>query len=593
MALRMGLLLVALLAATHAGAADQPTHVRKKPRILIVSAEEKGKLKTGGLGDFTEGFRRMLVQAGYEADIALPGYESLFMQPDFHERYASTRRSERVPLDRGHPNAPLMEIYREKRAGRSNAFLFRHTESDPSLRYFHNPPQPGARPYYGNSAREAEEFGVFSKAVGQWAAKQDYDIVVINDWHTGLVAPAMKDAGGKAKVWGFVHNLKYQGRSGGETARTLRMSHHFHPSGIEFHGDTSTMKALFQYSDGITVVSRNHAQEITTPLFGEGLEGVAEDARKQARLTGIANGMDPEPWDTRKLSERLPGIAEKALPPGDAKALLGENLRGFDFSAASMGGKARGKKILQAYAGLPRIDAPVIALTARLDSQKGTDYVIEAIRDTVQARSRAGKPVQFVVIGDGAPEYKARLETLAADPAYNRNFSYRPFSEEGERLAVAYADVLANPSRYEPCGLNYMYGMSSGTLPLVSDRGGHVDLVSPGKTGFMFEVAGKAETPADFAKTRANLARTFQEVLEVFDSDPARIQKMRLAAMSARNSWRSRLPQYEAMMAYLLMDGPRAARASPALATGRVPGIDELLGAAVGRCAIGALSTRP
>jgi starch synthase len=286
-----------------------------------------------------------------------------------------------------------------------------------------------------------------------------------------------------------IHNLAYQGIADKTWLPRLGLGWDlFTVGGLEFWDRVSMLKAGVNFSDAVTTVSPTYAEEIQRPDYGEGFDGVMR-ARRDV-LTGILNGVDTEAWDPAR---------DPHLPQ--------------PFTAAALAGKAAAKAAVLKAFGLPADEAglarPLVGLVSRLAAQKGFDLVAQ-VADALTDLGPA-----FVVLGSGEARYEHLLRTLAARRP--DRFGVRlGFDEHLAHLIEGGADMFLMPSRYEPCGLNQMYSLRYGTVPIVRATGGLVDSVVPWDgatkkgTGFLF---------ADYSG-HAMLA-ALAEAVRVFGDRPA------------------------------------------------------------------------
>jgi starch synthase len=289
-----------------------------------------------------------------------------------------------------------------------------------------------------------------------------FDLLHGHDWAAGMVLAHARQLGLKSVY--TVHNLQYQGRWNmaeaapwsGLPADLLREA--------EFYGDLNLMKAGLVFSDHVTTVSPTYAAEITTPEYGEGLQGVLQARLAQGALSGILNGLDLERWNPASDADILP--------------------------MTTTAGKAANVAALRAEFGLDA--APILSAVTRLVSQKGIDLLVEALPDVTLDWN-------VVVLGSGDPLLEAALKGWAQHPRVR----YVGGMNEGlaHRL-YAGSDAFAMPSRFEPCGLSQMISMRYGTLPVVRETGGLVDSVPP-DVGFRFAGAAAADLTASLGVARA------------------------------------------------------------------------------------------
>ncbi|MBI5887561.1 MAG: glycogen synthase [Deltaproteobacteria bacterium] len=339
----------------------------------------------------------------------------------------------------------------------------------------------------GDYSDNLERFAFFSRGVLEAVKvlKIRPDIIHANDWQTGLIPAYLKDVYkqdsffSKAGTVFTIHNLAYQGlfpaalydlTGLGKGLNPLRGL--FTPEGLEFWGKVSCLKAGIVYSDVITTVSRTYALEMQTTDYGCGLEGVLKERKDD--LHGIVNGVDYDEWDP----------AEDTLIPAN-------------YSPDDLTGKAVCKKELLKKFGLTvKASTPVIGMVSRFTHQKGFDLVAEAAPDIM----KLGAAV--VILGTGEKKYQLVAEGLAA--AYPGRFAVNAaFDNALAHLIEAGSDIFLMPSLYEPCGLNQIYSLKYGTVPVVRATGGLEDTVKayplPGATGFKFK---EYEAPALVKKVK-------------------------------------------------------------------------------------------
>ncbi|WP_102125192.1 glycogen synthase [Deinococcus planocerae] len=326
------------------------------------------------------------------------------------------------------------------------------------------------------------------------------DVLHGHDWQAGLVVAHARLTGWRTAF--TVHNLQYQGRWNLAEARgwTGLPDSAFGPDGVEFYGDLNLMKAGLTFADHVTTVSPTYAQEITTPGYGEGLDGLLVRLTVEGRLSGIINGLDQERWDPRTDPDILP-YADPAGKRANTEALRAE----FRLD-----------------------DLPILGTVSRLADQKGMDLLIEALPHLV-------KDWNVVVLGGGEPLLTAALQGWALHP---RVAFTQGMNEPLAHRIYAGADAFAMPSRFEPCGLSQMISMRYGTLPVVRETGGLADTV-PHDVGFRF---GEA-TPQALAAA-CGVARA------AFD-DPGGWQERMARGMELDFSWDGPARQYLALYAHL------------------------------------------
>ena len=347
------------------------------------------------------------------------------------------------------------------------------------------------------------------------------DIVHAHDWHAALACAYMAEHGPtRAASIYTVHNLAFQGLFPMHDWPALGLgSRLMSPTGLEFHGQLSFMKAGLKCADRITTVSPSYAREIATHEFGCGLDGVIRG--RGADVVGVLNGIDPALWNPATD----PAIATR-------------------FDAERLAGKHACRLALQAELGLqadPGGEAGqgslLLTVISRLTAQKGLDLVLAALPELV----RAG--VQFAVQGTGEPALEAAFR-MAQQAHPGRVHVHIGYDEPRAHRLMAGADVIAVPSRFEPCGLTQLYGLRYGTVPVVRRVGGLADTVvdaSPAAladgsaTGFSFDAA----TPAAFE-------RCVRRALEL-RAQPAAWQALMTRGMAQNYSWQGPAQRYAAL----------------------------------------------
>jgi len=471
-------------------------------KVLFVASECAPFAKTGGLGDVIGALPRALRRRGLDVRVVMPLYAGM----PWHDLQ---------PLD-GVLMVPMwwgtaFGAVRMGQLPRSDVPVY----CLDYRRYFDRPHLYG--PPGGAYPDNLERFTFLSrgacaltKALG-WLP----DVVHAHDWQTALVPVYLNTVEwaqplhGSASVF-TVHNLAHQGvHDGGGMFITGLGREHYRPAEFEHFGTMNLMKAGLKHATLLSTVSPTYAHEIQTPAYGCGLDGVL--AERRTDLVGILNGIDVEEWDP---------TADPYLPA--------------PFHQTDLSGKATCKRALQHEAGLPaRDDVPLIGLVGRLTEQKGTDVVARALDRIL------GWDVQLVLLGTGDPaaeHFFAESARLRPD----RFAAWLRFDEARAHRIEAGADFFLMPSRFEPCGLNQMYSLRYGTLPIVRATGGLVDTVvnydeaTGGGTGFVLHDL----TPASLANTVGWAVSTW------YDRRP-HVETMRRRAMAQDFSWDRAAQAYE------------------------------------------------
>jgi starch synthase len=306
-----------------------------------------------------------------------------------------------------------------------------------------------------------------------------------------------------------IHNLAYQGIfAAAKYALTNLPPDYFNLNGAEFYGSLNCLKAGIVYADAITTVSPRYAREIRTPEQGAGLDDMLR--RREGSLFGILNGVDYDEWNTT-----------------DNPYLK------YPYTAANLAGKTRDKLELQGELGLPvDPDTPLFGCVTRLAEQKGLDIQLGALEEMLSAR------MQFVLLGSGSDGYeKAYRELARRFPAkvavrigYNQGLSHR---------IEAASDFYLMPSRFEPCGLNQMYSLRYGAVPIVRVTGGLDDTVVD-----ISEDADRADGIKFAEYSPRALARAMRKALVLYEQ-PKLLRHYRRNAMKSDFSWSRVVKQYE------------------------------------------------
>lgn len=426
----------------------------KKMQIVFASAECAPFVKTGGLGDVAGSLPAALVRAGAEVIVMVPKYATIkdeykAQMEHFSDFYVSLGwRNEYCGLEKlEHDGVTYMFIDNE--------------------RYF-------ARDYPYGFFDDGERFAFFSKAITEslqhLPAGFECDILHCNDWQTALAPVFLREfyqglpLYDRVKTVFSIHNVAFQGQFSDTVMEDILGVAHIPAAASQLRCDACSinyMLGALRYADAITTVSPTYANEIQTPEFGEGLDGVLRE--RSYALQGILNGIDVAGFD-----------------PATDKRIAA------NYTVEDRGGKAVCKAKLQEELGLEvRDDRPLMVMVTRLTRQKGMDLVMYAL-DRILSGG-----VQVAVLGTGDRDYEDGLRyfqdkypgTMAARIEFDPALSQRMY---------AAADMFLMPSKFEPCGLSQIIAMRYGTLPIVRETGGLKDTVIPYNeftgegTGFSF-----------------------------------------------------------------------------------------------------------
>ncbi|EBA40348.1 glycogen/starch synthase, ADP-glucose type [Collinsella aerofaciens ATCC 25986] len=433
---------------------DNMADSSKKMQIVFASAECAPFVKTGGLGDVAGSLPAALVRAGAEVIVMVPKYATIkdeykAQMEHFSDFYVSLGwRNEYCGLEKlEHDGVTYMFIDNE--------------------RYF-------ARDYPYGFFDDGERFAFFSKAITEslqhLPAGFECDILHCNDWQTALAPVFLREfyqglpLYDRVKTVFSIHNVAFQGQFSDTVMEDILGVAHIPAAASQLRCDACSinyMLGALRYADAITTVSPTYANEIQTPEFGEGLDGVLRE--RSYALQGILNGIDVAGFD-----------------PATDKRIAA------NYTVEDRSGKAVCKAKLQEELGLEvRDDRPLMVMVTRLTRQKGMDLVMYAL-DRILAGG-----VQVAVLGTGDRDYEDGLRyfqdkypgTMAARIEFDPALSQRMY---------AAADMFLMPSKFEPCGLSQIIAMRYGTLPIVRETGGLKDTVIPYNeftgegTGFSF-----------------------------------------------------------------------------------------------------------
>ncbi|MBL4638609.1 MAG: glycogen synthase GlgA, partial [Proteobacteria bacterium] len=344
------------------------------------------------------------------------------------------------------------------------------------------------------------------------------DVLHANDWQTGLAIAFLSDYENRPKTVFTIHNLAYQGLYSKDVFDALDIPQPFwHSEGLEFYDQLSCIKGGLIYADHITTASPTYADEICSYEFGYGLEGLLSYRAGQGRLSGILNGIDEQEWDP-------------AIDDNIAK----------NFSTKNLSNKRYNKIAIQEHFHLPvKEEILLIGLISRLVSQKGIDLSLEVIDRLLEA----DLAIQFVCLGSGEEEYEHNLRILRASFP-DKVAIHIGYDEALAHQIEAGADVFLMPSRFEPCGLNQMYSLQYGTLPIVRSTGGLEDTVVDATeenrkngtaNGFKFE-----------STSSEALEDTLYRVMDLFQH-PRIWRKMMMTAMKQDFSWENSAKKYDVL----------------------------------------------
>ena len=430
-------------------------------KIALVASECVPFSKTGGLADVVGALPGALAALGHEVTVFLPKYrQTKLVDPKV------VVRSITVPFDDKYRFCSVLD------GGKNHGVQFYFIDYPP---YFDRDALYGTP--LGDYRDNAERFGLFCRSVIEASKVLGApDIYHCHDWQSALVPillrslyaddPALKDAGTVFTI----HNIGYQGLFPPDTLPLLLLPWDlFTIDKLEFYGKVNLLKGALVFSDFVTTVSRKYSQEIQSSEYGFGLEGVLR--ARSATVTGIPNGVDYEEWNPEM-----------------------DKFASCHFTAQDLAQKTKCKQDLLAEFGLPEADMklPVIGIVSRFAAQKGFDLISQV------ADRLAREEVIVVALGSGDKEYEDLFRRL--NKQFPQKFAVKvAYDNKVAHKIEAGADMFLMPSRYEPCGLNQIYSLRYGTVPIVRATGGlddtieNWDATTKKGTGFKFtEYTGEA-----------------------------------------------------------------------------------------------------
>ena len=485
----------------------------KPLKVLFLSSEVNGFSKSGGLADISRALPLALKNRGHDIRVVTPYYRSVA------DKHSLTVVRKKLSVSLG---------------GKTFEYAVRRgTLCDANTKltvYFVDEPEFFFRKeyYVDASGKEysdnAERFAFFSKAALSLCHSLKFkpDILHANDWHAALALfylkeeKVAKDSSTFQKTRSVLslHNAGFQGRYSPKCMEALGLSQaQFNSEQFEEFGNLNLLKGGIAYADQINTVSPGYAEELLTILGGHGLDQAL--LRRKSSFRGILNGCDYEDWNPELDSY----IAKK-------------------YSSEDLSGKAQCKSDLQQKAGIPvNANVPILGMVSRLGSQKGFDYLLPVISKL------AHWEVQLIFLGSGDPQITEQLRLL--EQRFPQKFRFfNTYSNECAHQIEAGSDIFLMPSLYEPCGLNQIYSLKYGTLPLVRFVGGLKDTVSP------YEVHGEEVQGTGFVfhdPTPDGLESCIGWAVNTYYDRPEHFRTLISNAMNEEFSWSAAAHHYETM----------------------------------------------
>ncbi|WP_394144557.1 glycogen synthase GlgA [Vibrio atypicus] len=473
----------------------------KNLSILFVASEAEGLIKSGGLADVAKALPEAMKQLQQDVRLTLPAYQKVA----------------------GIESAPVL-LETQLEYWPHTAYKVRELSAAGVTVYAIDCSQYYDRPemYAENNqayADNGERFAFFSAACLDMLPKLDFqpDIIHANDWHTGLVPFLLKHRYQSSEFFAStksilsIHNAVFKGVFSYDELQCLPEFHaRFAPDAAVSPSHITMLKAGVLNADKINAVSPSYAQELKTELGSHGM--AAEFQRRAADLVGILNGCDYSSWNP-ETDEYLPA-----------------NYRANRQSMVR--GKKACKRSLQDRAGLEVRDVAMYGMVCRLTNQKGVHYLLPILSQFLK------HDVQLVIVGTGDPVLASKLKEVEAQ--HSDKFKFIEAYDNGlAHLVEAGSDFFLMPSEFEPCGLNQIYSMAYGTLPIVRGVGGLKDSVNDYDadpdiaTGFVFD---EPEPTA--------LLLTLQRSLLLYAQQPNEVKRVQLYAMEQNFCWSKAADEY-------------------------------------------------
>ncbi|MCH7774678.1 MAG: glycogen synthase GlgA [Bacteroidetes bacterium] len=475
-------------------------------KIAFAAAEAVPYAKTGGLADVAGSLPKELEKLGCEVKVFIPKY--FLIDEEKHKLHYNWDIGE-MPI-RINGITRSVHVLQSILPGSNVEVNFIDCPH-----YFHR------HRIYTNDADEDERFILFSKGVIETLQRMQWapDIIHCNDWQTGLLPLFVKDNYNWDRLFDetatlfTIHNIGYQGRFSTSVLFNAEIREElFYPNGpVEHDGTVSFMKTGIVFADILNTVSNKYSHEILKPDLGAGLDGILMERKED--LYGILNGVDYSIWNP-KTDEYIP----------------------YHYSPEDLSGKIKNKRFLLDHFNMPfEVTVPLIGIVSRMVAQKGFDIFAEAINNLMELNA------QWLILGSGEDQYEQLFRELA-HKLPQKVGTYIGYNNELSHLIEAGADMFLMPSRYEPCGLNQIYSLKYGTVPIVKKTGGLADTVHDWDELISFGL----ETGTGFSfndHTGYALLTSVQRALNNFKNKTV-WKKIQLNGMAKDYSWKHSAEQY-------------------------------------------------
>jgi starch synthase len=481
--------------------------------ILFATSEVYPLVKTGGLADVSYNLPQAFKNLRHSVRVVIPAYQSVLNKLNNNYKVLKTFQLEQYSVR-----------ILETQIAPSGLKVWL-VDIPP---YFNRPGNPYVNEQGDDWSDNALRFGLFCKiaaliASNQIGLKWKVDIAHCNDWQTGLIPiyldiyfdKKIANLHKKPKTIFTIHNLAYQGLHTYNSFEQLDLPNHLWSyKKLEYYGKLSFIKGGLVFADKITTVSPTYAEEVLTPEFGCGLDGLLIERQKD--LIGIINGIDDSEWN----------------PATDTNLSK-------TYSVKTLSEKSKNKVTLQKECQFPllvekKIKPLVLGIVSRLSEQKGLDLLIESITELIKL------PIQLVILGSGESSYESTLTHLAKNYPDKIHVTLG-YNEALAHRIIAGADVFLMPSQYEPCGLTQLYSLRYGTLPLVRAVGGLADTVTniTGQT-----IADKTANGFSFNESTAiEFRNTIERALLIFNNKTL-WKDLQYNGMKQDFSWKISAKQY-------------------------------------------------
>ncbi|KGD91996.1 MULTISPECIES: glycogen synthase GlgA [Rhizobium/Agrobacterium group] len=479
-------------------------------QVLSVASEVYPLIKTGGLADVAGALPLALKGYGVSVKTLMPGYPAVMRMVE---------------------NATVRMSFESLLGAKADVLEVEHQGLDllilDSPTFFDRPGGPYADATGKDHFDNWRRFAALSKAgaiiaqggMAQGESGWQPDIVHVHDWQAAMVPAYMRYAAEpEIPTLVTIHNIAFQGQFGADIFPYLELPPHaFGIGGVEYFGGVGYLKAGLQTGWAISTVSPSYAEEILTPEFGMGLEGLL--AYRAADLHGIVNGIDTGIWN----------------PATDTAVKA-------NYTAASLKTRAENKRAVAERFGLIEDDGPLFCVISRLTWQKGMDLLAEAVGDLVELGAR------LAVLGSGDRALENAFHAAAAHHP-GRIAVLPTYDEPLSHLMQAGSDAIIIPSRFEPCGLTQLYGLRYGCIPVVARTGGLNDTVIDASHAAL---AAKTATGVSFGPvTAGNLRRALRRAVRLY-RDPKVWTAMQKQGMKSDVSWEKSAGLYAELYKNLL-----------------------------------------